>query len=164
MHCSYENLQHLLLQKSRDCIKTTIIYDKYLDNSFVKQNEVHLCAKLLVLLFPIDAISFQRSTIGTHTTNRLQAQKWQNASQFSCDGKIGMFLGDLHPRPDVFTPIIEKLSHFQMASPNPQGIFRLLKDDFNLRVERQADSLYSLLFCSPSLFAPEIRPSLQMVW
>lgn len=46
-------------------------------------------------------------------------KKWQNASQFSCDQKNGMFLGDLHPRPDVFTPIIEKLSSFQMASVNP---------------------------------------------
>lgn len=116
----------------------------------MKENEVHLRAKLLVLLFSIDLISFQRNTIGTHTATRLQAQKQQSASQFSCGGKNGMFVGDLHPWPDVCIPIIERLSHFQMASPNPQGIFRLLEDDFNLRVRRQAGSLCSLLSCSPS--------------
>lgn len=75
MHCSYENLQHPPLEKCTDYLKTIIIYHKYLDNSFIKQNEVHLCAELLVLLFSIDLITLQRKTIGTHTTKRLQAQK-----------------------------------------------------------------------------------------
>lgn len=60
-----------------------------------------------------------------------------------------MFVGDLHPWPDVCIPIIEKLSQFQMASPNPQGIFRLLEDDFNLHVRRQADSLCSCFSAAP---------------
>lgn len=73
-----------------------------------------------------------------------------------------MFLGDLHPRPDVFTPITEQLCSFQMASANPQVALRLLEDDFNLHVKRQAGLLYGLFFCSPSQFVPERRPSLQM--
>jgi len=119
MRCSYANLQHALLQKYRDYLKIIIIYHKYLDNSFIKQNEVHLCAELLVPLFSIDSVTFQRKATGTRTTNRLQAQKRQNASQFNCDQKNWTFLGDLHPWPDVFTPITEKLSSFQMASANP---------------------------------------------
>lgn len=80
--------------------------------------------------------NFQRKTIGTHATNRLLAQKYQNASQFICDQRNGMFLGDLYPWPDVFTPIIEKISSFQIASANLGGDFRLLEDDFNLHVKR----------------------------
>lgn len=72
------------------------------------------------LLLSIALATFQRKMIGTHmTVKRLQAQKLQNASQLSCDQKNGMFLGDLHPRPDVFTPITEQLCSFQMASANP---------------------------------------------
>lgn len=114
------------------------------------------------LLFSIALVAFQRKTIGTHTTVRLLTQKLQNASQFSCDQKNGLFLGDLHPRPDVFIPITEQLCSFQMASANPQITLRLLGDDFNLHVKRQAGLLYRLFFCSPSQFVPEIRPSLQM--
>lgn len=118
VHHSHDNVPHPRCKKHRGYLKTTTIYHKYLDISFIKQNEVHLRTELLVLLFSIDLITFQRKAIGTHATNRLLAQKHPSASQFSCDQKNGMFLGDLYPRPDVFTPIIEKISSFRLASAN----------------------------------------------
>lgn len=52
-----------------------------------------------------------------------------------------------------FHPHYCEASRFQMASANPKSVFRLLEDDFNSHVKREADLLYGLLFCSPSQFA-----------
>lgn len=59
----------------RGYLKPNPIYHKYLDNRFIKQNEVHLCVGLLVLLFSTDLITFLRKTLKTLALNSTKMTK-----------------------------------------------------------------------------------------